>query len=134
MKRIIKNSAIVLSLILLVLVAMIFRPIMNLEPKDCGKLTGEIITLKAHQGSKDITFRVKGDQRRFYINRGLEQGLIEEELIEATTNTKSLIYYADHWTPLDPKSIVRHVAHIEVDGTALFSEFKENPTLSSTYP
>lgn len=70
-------------------------------------------------GTKDIVFADNGTDR-FYINRGLEQGLAIENLKAKVINKKATLHL--------PKLLFgwvesEHISQLEVDGEILFTEF-----------
>lgn len=70
-------------------------------------------------GTKDIVFADTGTDR-FYINRGLEQGLAIEDLKSKVINKKATLHL--------PKLLFglvesEHISQLEVEGEILFTEF-----------
>lgn len=100
------------------------RPITTLHKDDCISVDGVIIKVWGHEKSKDINIRI-GDGRHYYINRGLEKGLIESQFSKKIMNKEITIHYADHWTPLDPSGKVRHVARVSHGEEILYDEIVE---------
>ena len=78
----------------------------------------------ANENSKDINLRI-GDEGYYYINRGLESGLSEASLKNKIMDKEITIHYADHWTPLDPKGIMRHVARLSFGEEVIYNELVE---------
>lgn len=109
---------------ILVLVVMIFRPITTLHIDDCLSSSGITTKVWAHESSKDVHIRI-GDEGRYYINRGLERGISEKEFSEKIMGKEIIIHYADHWTPLDPTGVVRHVARVSHGEDILYDEIVE---------
>lgn len=120
MKTLLKLAGIVL----LILVVMIFRPIMNLDMDDCIAVTGTVDRIEFHDASKDIAIGIVEDGNRYYINRGMEAGLKEAILRPKLMDTQVTIHYADHWTPLDPKGIGRHIARITIGEEIVFDKIR----------
>ncbi|MBO6515761.1 MAG: hypothetical protein JJ975_04340, partial [Bacteroidia bacterium] len=43
--------------------------------------------------------------------------------LQKQLNGKSVVlYYADHWTPLDPKGRSRHITRLEFENQVLYNE------------
>lgn len=103
---------------------MAFRPITTLHISDCKSSSGIVQSIVAHEGSKDISIRI-GDKGRYYINRGLEAGLTETFLKDKLLNKEIVIHYADHWTPLDPSGLVRHIARVSYGEEIVYDEIIE---------
>lgn len=91
--------------------------ISNPEPKDC--IVKEITVDSIYESTDfDITFKeASGDF--YYINRGLEQGLILTELKEKLINKKVTLHLYKFWFG----STSNHISQLEVDGEIVFSEF-----------
>lgn len=99
-------------------------PIFNVTEDGCRKVSAFVYGVNAHEKSKDISITLKGDDARYYINRGLESGLTEEGLREAIMNQEATVLYAKHWSLLNFKSKVRHIAKIVVADKVIYSEIK----------
>jgi len=123
-RSIFKGIAILFSVSFIILIVLILRPITTLYIDDCIEATGTVNYIKAYDKSKDIHIRI-GDGGRYYINRGLEKGLTEIDLISTIMDKEVTIHYANHWTPLDPKGIGRHVARVTYGEEILYDEIKE---------
>lgn len=123
-RSIFKGIAILFSVSFITLIVLILRPITTLYIDDCIEVTGTVNYIKAYDKSKDIHIRI-GDGGRYYINQGLERGLTEIDLISTIMSKEVTIHYADHWTPLDPKRIGRHVARVTYGEEVLYDEIKE---------
>lgn len=99
-----------------------FRPIFNVGAEDCVAVKG--LAVKIYEGGvKDINFKLLNDNNHYYINRGLEQGFVLDSIQEAWTGKALTIHYVKHWSILNPKNRVRHVARLEIDEQVLYSEY-----------
>jgi len=117
-----KYFYIFLGLLLFILAAMIFRPV-NI-PKDakyCLIAEGKVIRV-SEGGTNDVVFRLEGDKTRYYINRGLEYGLVLEDLQKKLVGKNVTIRYPEHWTLLDPNNTIKHLCILEYDGQVIFDE------------
>ena len=74
MNKIVNYTLIVFSVLLLVVSALIFRPVPIVTEDEAITETGVVANIFSNQGN-DIIFRLAKTKRRFYINRGLEHGL-----------------------------------------------------------
>lgn len=99
----------------------ILRPVPTPEENDCLIVKGTVIDLY-EAGTKDVCFKLQGEDRVFYVNRGLERGLDLEKLKLELINKEITIKYPKHWTPLDPFNSIRHISKIESVGQTIFSE------------
>ncbi len=113
--------------VLLVLFGIVFilalRPISVSNESDCNVTSG--IVVKLHEGGKnDIVFRLKDNQKIYYINRGLESGLTFEGLREQLLDNQVTIWSAKHWTPLDPKGRMNHICKVTYKDEVIYTEFE----------
>ena len=99
------------------------RPVPIPEEQDCLSLKGTVTAIY-EGGVKDVVFKLDGKEQSFYINRGLERGLILNDLKTDLIGQEILIKYPDHWTPLDPGNSVVHISKIEHAGQTVFTEMK----------
>ena len=116
-----KRLLYVFGLLLLVFIILALRPIYNLENDDCLPVSGTVQWIGSG-GPADIVFKLHNDERVFYINRGEESGLSIKDLRASLTDRKIELLYADHWTPLDPRSQHRHVSKLVFEGEVLYNE------------
>lgn len=112
---------ILIGLVFLGLGILIFRPVPIPDEKDCLSVKAKV-TEVYEAGFKDIVFKLKGLDKQFYINRGLDRGLDLQELRASLTNKEILILYPKYWTPLDPVNSIRHISKVEHDGKIIFTE------------
>lgn len=108
------------SFILLFILA--FRPIGNVEAKDCVAVDGFVEEIY-EGGVHDINFSLKNDANHYYINRGLEQGFSLDSIQNVWTHQDLTFYYVKHWSLLNLKNKTRHIARLEFDGQVLYSEY-----------
>lgn len=121
-----KKEHIIVGAIILffVFAAMVFRPVsIPDDPKDCLVAEGKVTRI-FEGGVNDVAFRLEGDKTMYYINRGLEYGLVLEDLQKELIGNHVTIRYPKHWTPLDPKNRVKHLCVIEYDGKEIFNEIE----------
>lgn len=114
--------AVVFSLIFLMTIS-VFRPVPKCRGDNCLSFSGTVNRV-FEGGEKDVIFQFMESDRLFYINRGLEQGLILEDLQHRLTGKELTVHYARYWTPLDPGGSIKHIASVEFDGQVLFDERK----------
>src|SRR5690348_16877635 len=109
------------ALAVVVLAAMIFRPVPIPKETDALTLKGTVADVY-DGGSKDIVFKLKGHDQVFYINRGLERGLNIQALKSTLEDEEIVVRYPDYWTPLDFNQTSIHISKIEHKGKTIFSE------------
>lgn len=113
-------------LLLLIFVAVVVQscwPIYNVKADDCKAITGTVTSIIGHENSFDITF-VLDDGERYYINRGLEQGLDETTLKEALLGQPTTLYCPRRFSFLANKhGVMAHISRVESNGIVHFSEY-----------
>lgn len=112
----------------IVVAAVFFAGVLILRPvpipddeKDCLRVSGTVRAIY-EAGVKDVVFKLKGVDRAFYINRGLERGLDVKKLKADLMNKEVVMLYPKYWTPLDPFNSVRHISKLEWNGQTVFTE------------
>jgi hypothetical protein len=100
-------------------------PIMSPTPEGCNVVNGTMHQFKVHSGSKDINLQLVDDDGRYYINRGLENGM-NAEIMRTLKDQEIKVWYAKHWSLLNYKSLARHVCKITLNGETIYTEFKES--------
>ncbi|MCW5518428.1 hypothetical protein J1N09_01160 [Aureitalea sp. L0-47] len=90
--------------------------IQDAQPEECE--TKEILVTEIKEGSSyDIVFKENNDDR-YYINRGLEQGLTMADLEKKVLNKKVTLHLYKFWFGTS-----EHISQLTVDGNVLFTEF-----------
>ena len=109
---------------LTVLLLFVCRPVPIPAEDKCISISGTVE--KIYEGGvHDVVFKLKEyNQKRYYVNRGLERGLELENLQNTLIDKKITIKYPSYWTPLDPTNATRHISKIEHDGTVIFTEIE----------
>jgi hypothetical protein len=121
MKKFIKYSLITLGLAFFLAAALIFRPV-PIVPEDRAIVEkGVVSEIYANQGN-DIVFLFENKQRKYYINRGLENDLELEDLKQRLIGKEIVIKYPKYWTPLDWNNEIRHLSKVEFEGEVIFNE------------
>lgn len=90
----------------------------NTKPEDCDVVSAKIV--KITEGtSYDIVFQDAGGDR-YYINRGLEQGLNLDSLNVAVLNKTVTLHLAKI---LGGAVVSEHISQLAVDDAIIFTEF-----------
>jgi hypothetical protein len=115
MKKVNRNKRfwIIFLIFLILFIAAIisFRPISNPEEKDCSKITGTLMKYQYHSDFMDVQLKIDQNDKIYYINHMIDAQKIFPTL-DSLIGKEIVIYAVDHWTLLDPKSRVRHIARI----------------------
>jgi hypothetical protein len=101
----------------------IFRPVPIVAESKAIVQTG-VVDHIYEGGENDVVIRLQGHQRRYYINRGLENGLEIQNLRDRLIGNEVVIKYPKYWTPLDWNNTIRHMSKLEFEGEVLFNELK----------
>ncbi|MEP2936223.1 MAG: hypothetical protein ABJM06_12550 [Gilvibacter sp.] len=103
--------------VLLLVLAVKSCIINNPKPEECVVHKAKIIAI-SEGTSFDVIFKDAGGDK-YYINRGLEQGLTLQELKNKVLNKEATMHL--------PKFAIgtsEHIAQLTVNGTVLYTEFK----------
>ena len=113
-----------LGICLVVAAAFVFRPVPIPDNReDCLSVTGKVTKIW-EGGVKDVVFELENDNTYYYINRGLEQGLVLEDLQNKLIGNNVTIFYPEYWTPLNPNNTSRHLTILEYNGKDIFNEIE----------
>ena len=123
MKKIVKIILISFSLIILIIAVLIFRPVPIVSEDRTISESGIVKEIYSNKGN-DIIFVIENNERKFYINRGLENGLELSNLKEKLIGNPIIVKYPKYWTPLDWNNTVRHISKVEFNGEIIFNELK----------
>lgn len=123
MKKKAKFILIVFSIIFFVAALFILRPVPIVSEGEAITEKGMLIDIYGTIG-QDVILILKNNPTKFYINRGLENGLEIENLKEKLIGKTIIVKYPDYWTPLDWHNSVRHISKLEHNGEVFFNELK----------
>lgn len=123
MKKIAKIILIIFSLTILIIAVLIFRPVPIVSENKAISENGIVMEIYTNKGN-DIVFILENTNRRFYINRGLENGLELNNLKQKLIGNPIIVKYPKYWTPLDWNNSVRHISKVEYKDEILFNELK----------
>ena len=103
--------------------ALIFTPVPIVCEDNAIVETGTVKSIY-EGGEKDVVIVLDETTRRFYVNRGLENGLDLESLQSQLMGHKVVLKYPKYWTPLDWNNTIKHLSKIEFEGEVIFNEFR----------
>lgn len=122
--RLLLNGLMILGIAFLLLCVLILRPVPHPDRLDkCLSVTGKVYGI-SEAGVKDVVFSLEGTNRRFYINRGLEDGLRLDSLRTRLQGREVTLYYPRYWTPLDPRNRIRHLAQVNLGEQVVWTEIR----------
>lgn len=100
-----------------------FRPVPIVKESKALVKSGVVSSIY-EAGVKDVVFRLEGIEQRYYINRGLENGLVLDSLRDKLLGQEVTIKFPKYWTPLDWDNEVRHLSKLEYGEEVIFNELK----------
>lgn len=106
---------------LVILGSLALRPVPIVAEVDCLEVTGTVTRI-FEGGPFDVVFVLDGEDRMFYVNRGMQRGMDLGNLRATVIGEEVTLKYPDYWTPLDPMGSTRHVSKVELGETVLFDE------------
>ena len=113
----------VLGVLFFIVAILIFRPVPIVSESRALIESGTVKDVY-EGGVNDVVIRLEETKRRFYINRGLENGLDLADLRNQLIGQEVTMKYPKYWTPLDWNNSIRHISKLEYNGEVLFNELK----------
>ena len=110
-------------LIVSIIAVLIFRPVPIVSESKAISEIGIVKEIYTNKGN-DVIFIMLNTERKFYINRGLENGLELNNLKEKLIGNSIVIKYPKYWTPLDWNNSIRHISKVEFKNEIIFNELK----------
>lgn len=108
---------------LIITLAIVFRPVPVASVDNTLKAFGTIEGVYK-SGDDGVVFKLRGDDRLFYLEEGLQNGLSANALQETLLGQIVEIYYVKYWSPLDPLSKLKYIAKVDVNRITLYSAIK----------
>ena len=110
-------------LIVSIIAVLIFRPVPIVSESKAISEIGIVKEIYSNKGN-DVIFVMLNTDRKFYINRGLENGLELNNLKEKLIGNSIVMKYPKYWTPLDWNNSIRHISKVEFKNEIIFNELK----------
>ena len=110
-------------LIVSIIAVLIFRPVPIVSESKAISEIGIVKEIYSNKGN-DVIFVMLNTDRKFYINRGLENGLKLNNLKEKLIGKSIVMKYPKYWTPLDWNNSIRHISKVEFKNEIIFNELK----------
>ena len=105
--------------LLLVILALVFRPVPHPSPENTIKANGTIEEVSM-AGDDDLIIKLRGDDRLYFIDEGLKEGRSLSSIQGELSGKAVEIYYVRYWTPLDPLSRLKHISKVDINQTTLY--------------
>ncbi len=115
----------VLFIIFMYVVIQTFKPVRNVQPDDVLKITGTVTNISEAAGF-DIAFTLKNDTHYYYINRGLQYGLVTDSLRTKLLNKKVTLYVIKRWTIFTRDKNMGHISKLLVGDQVIFNEINND--------
>ena len=105
--------------LLIVILALVFRPVPHPSPENTIKANGTIEEVSM-AGNDDLIIKLRGDDRLYFIDEGLKHGRSLSSIQGELSGKAVEIYYVKYWTPLDPLSRLKHISKVDLNQTTLY--------------
>ena len=105
--------------LLIVVLALVFRPVPHASPENTIKANGTIEEVSM-AGNDDLIIKLRGDDRLYFIDEGLKHGRSLSSIQGELSGKAVEIYYVKYWTPLDPLSRLKHTSKVDINQTTLY--------------
>lgn len=105
--------------LLVVILALVFRPVPHPSPENTIKANGTIEEVSM-AGDDDLIIKLRGDDRLYFIDEGLKPGRSLSSIQGELSGKAVEIYYVRYWTPLDPLSRLKHISKVDINQTTLY--------------
>ena len=116
-----KITLVSLILIVSIIAVLIFRPVPIVSESNAISEIGIVKEIYSNKGN-DVIFIMLNTDRKFYINRGLENGLELNNLKEKLIGNSIVMKYPKYWTPLDWNNRIRHISKVVFKNEIIFNE------------
>ena len=123
MRNIMKITLVSLILIVSIIAVLIFRPVPIVSESKAISEIGIVKEIYSNKGN-DVIFIMLNTDRKFYINRGLENGLELNNLKEKLIGNSIVMKYPKYWTPLDWNNSIKHLSKVKFKNEIIFNELK----------
>ena len=110
-------------LIVSIIAVLIFRPVPIVSESKAISEIGIVKEIYSNKGN-DVIFVMLNTDRKFYINRGLENGLELNNLKEKLIGNSIVMKYPKYWTPLDWNNSIKHLSKVKFKNEIIFNELK----------
>ncbi|HLT33232.1 MAG TPA: hypothetical protein VKZ98_05525 [Aquaticitalea sp.] len=121
MRKITNIFLIAFSLAVVITAVLVLRPVPIISENEAITETG-IVSDIYEDGDNDIVFRLENNERIFYINRGLQNGLEINTLKEKLIGNPIILKYPKYWTPLDWNDKIKHLSKVAFKDEIVFNE------------
>ena len=118
-----KKVFIGIAILFITIGILIFRPV-PIATEDRAIIVTGTVSAIYESGIKDVSFKLKDNPTIYYINRGLENGLVLDTLKAQLIGEEVTLKYPKYWTPLDWDNRIRHLSKVEWKNTVVFNELK----------
>mgnify|MGYP001606209285 CR=1 FL=1 len=102
--------------------ALALRPVRAVSLDEAESISGSVRAVRTDSSTGDIAVYLRENDVMYYINRGLYLDFDANQLKTNLVNKPVVIYYAKHWTPLDPLNRHKHIVRVQVSENILYDE------------
>jgi hypothetical protein len=104
---------------LMITLGLVFRPLPNPSSENTVVFTGTIEQV-IETGNNNAVFKLKDDDRFYYVEEELGKGLSFRQLQQELSGKSVQIHYVKHWTPIDPLRVM-YVTKVDLNKMTLYS-------------
>lgn len=104
---------------LMITLGLAFRPLPSSSPENTLVFIGTIEQVMQTR-TNNVVFKLKDDDRFYYMEEHLGKGHSLPELQEELSGKSVEIHYIKHWTPVDPLRVM-HVTKVDLNKMTLYS-------------
>jgi len=124
-KKILIGLGIGLGVLFILSLGFVFKPV-PIVSEEKALIEKGIVKSISEGGTNDVLFILENSDTRFYINRGLENGLDLNLLKEKLIGQEVVFKYPKYWTPLDWDNKIKHLSKVEFGNEIIFNELKSH--------
>ena len=123
MKKILIGLRIGLGVLFILTLGFALKPV-PIVSEEKALIEKGVVKYISEGGTNDVLFTLENNNTKFYINRGLENGLDLNLLREKLIGQEVIFKYPKYWTPLDWDNKTKHLSKVEFGNEIIFNELK----------
>ena len=105
--------------LLMITLGIAFGPLRSVPSRSQLRTLGTIEEVLETR-SKEVVFKLKDDDRLYYIQKNLKKELSLQDLQKQLPGKSVEIYYVKQWTPVDPLR-VNHITKVDLNNMTLYT-------------
>lgn len=105
--------------LLMFTLGIVFGPLRSISANSQLRTLGTIEEVLETR-SKEVVFKLKDDDRLYYIQKNLKKELSLRDLQKELPGKSVEVYYVKRWTPVDPLR-VNHITKVDLNNMTLYT-------------